>query len=533
MTGSGVNSISELPGASGIFFSTPSSSFVTPAEFATPGPTRRPANNRQNEQLQLGQDGQNGQPFKVDQVETTHSPQPTTFAPVRPRQPGPSVPTFAPIRPRQPGPTNQPFAVTPGPSLQPFTNVGPSRQPFNNVGGPSVRPFNDPVDPSFIVPQNSVQPLNRQQNPSTTPQPRTQGPVVQQSFGFGFSPRPNNGRGVPTGLTTLRTPRAQTPAPTTRAPRPPLPPRGPTSRQRLAQSRNRGSRRGKQQRQQLALGGDNAGADDPFVRRNMLMNIILRPGGGEKAKALPRPKVEVSSEGSNVILVRLTFPENENIQGLRAFTPTDPKDLEKFAQLRDSIARDASIERISAISSEESSEDDFIQDPRSRTIFDDDKRSLSPNPTRPTRPSKVLPRESSANTFFHLHTELQNRQDTSNSHIRPRETEPFLAHEAVKPEGRAAQESYYPQGQPYRPARPPRAPQGAPGPLKVPPPPGPPPRGGPPRRPARPPRKLPAGGVQLTRTGRRHPRVIVQSRVDSLPAYPKLTSAWRERKPLK
>ena len=276
------------------------------------------------------------------------------------------------------------------------------------------------------------------------------------------------------------------------------------------------------------------------------MNIILRPGGGEKAKALPRPKVEVSSEGSNVILVRLTFPENENIQGLRAFTPTDPKDLEKFAQLRDSIARDASIERISAISSEESSEADFIQDARSRTIFDDNKgqRSLSPNPTRPTRPSKVLPgsREASPNTFFHLHTELQNRQDTSNSHIRPRETEPFHAHEAVKPERPATtqEEGYYPQGQPYRPARPPRAPQGAPprppagffasheqG-VKVPPPPGP-----PPRRPARPPRKLPAGGVQLTRTGRRHPRVIVQSRVDSLPAYPKLTSAWRERKPLK
>ena len=247
-----------------------------------------------------------------------------------------------------------------------------------------------------------------------------------------------------------------------------------------------------------------------------------------------------------MILVRLTFPENENIQGLRAFTPTDPKDLEKFAQLRDSIARDASIERISAISSEESSEDDFIQDARSRTIFDDNKgqRSLSPNPTRPTRPSKVLPgsREASPNTFFHLHTELQNRQDTSNSHIRPRETEPFHAHEAVKPERPATtkEEGYYPQGQPYRPARPPRAPQGAPprppagfftsheqG-VKVPPPPGP-----PPRRPARPPRKLPAGGVQLTRTGRRHPRVIVQSRVDSLPAYPKLTSAWRERKPLK
>ena len=198
----------------------------------------------------------------------------------------------------------------------------------------------------------------------------------------------------------------------------------------------------------------------------MLMNIILRPGGGEKAKALPRPKVEVSSEGSNVILVRLTFPENENIQGLRAFTPTDSQDLEKFAQLRNSIARDASIERISAISSEESSEDDFIQgDPRSRTIFDDrDEKSLTLNPTRPTRPSKVLPgsRETSPNTFFHLHTELQNRQDKSFSHIKPRETEPFLAHEAVKPDRSSKNKKtggYYPQGQPYRPARPPRAPQ--------------------------------------------------------------------------
>ena len=92
----------------------------------------------------------------------------------------------------------------------------------------------------------------------------------------------------------------------------------------------------------------------------MLMNIILRPGGGDRAKALPRPKVQVNSEGSNVILVKLTFPENENIQGLRAFTPTDPKDLEKFAELRNSIAADASVERISAISSEESEETDSL-----------------------------------------------------------------------------------------------------------------------------------------------------------------------------
>ena len=92
-----------------------------------------------------------------------------------------------------------------------------------------------------------------------------------------------------------------------------------------------------------AVGKQETEQENAFVRRNMLMNIILRPGGGDRAKALPRPKVQVNSEGSNVILVKLTFPENENIQGLRAFTPTDPTDLENFAELSDSIRGDLSI----------------------------------------------------------------------------------------------------------------------------------------------------------------------------------------------
>lgn len=156
----------------------------------------------------------------------------------------------------------------------------------------------------------------------------------------------------------------------------------------------------------------------------MLMNIILRPGGGEKAKALPRPKVEVSSEGSNVILVRLTFPENENIQGLRAFTPTDPKDLEKFAQLRDSIARDASIERISAVSSEE---EDFVQDSRSRNL-PQASANLIANPTRPTRPARQQQAANQPLTFF----QLAGSQQRPSSHIRPRQTEPFRASEAME-----------------------------------------------------------------------------------------------------
>ena len=50
------------------------------------------------------------------------------------------------------------------------------------------------------------------------------------------------------------------------------------------------------------------------IRRNMLMNIILRPGGGDHRRALPRPRVDVRTEGANVIVIRMTFPDNENIQ---------------------------------------------------------------------------------------------------------------------------------------------------------------------------------------------------------------------------
>ena len=56
-------------------------------------------------------------------------------------------------------------------------------------------------------------------------------------------------------------------------------------------------------------------------------------GGGDKSRALPRPKVDVRSEGANVIVVRMTFPQNENIQGLRAYTPTEEGDLQVQSHL--------------------------------------------------------------------------------------------------------------------------------------------------------------------------------------------------------
>ncbi|MFO0003788.1 MAG: hypothetical protein ACK559_21930, partial [bacterium] len=123
---------------------------------------------------------------------------------------------------------------------------------------------------------------------------------------------------------------------------------------------------------------------------------------GDKDKALPRPKVEFSSEGANVILVRLTFPENENIQGLRAFTPTDPADLEKFDELRNAISAEShgNIERLTAVSSEEIGSNEKI-DATQKTVLSLRKKgtssllkehasSIVSNPTRPTRPPKEL-----------------------------------------------------------------------------------------------------------------------------------------------
>ena len=94
-----------------------------------------------------------------------------------------------------------------------------------------------------------------------------------------------------------------------------------------------------------------------FQRRNMLMNIILRPGGGDKTRALPRPKVDVRADGPNVIIIRMTFPDNENIQGLRAFTPTETDN-----RINEILPPNTSVERITAQSGEEVDNDDAGND---------------------------------------------------------------------------------------------------------------------------------------------------------------------------
>merc|ERR1719479_141802 len=55
----------------------------------------------------------------------------------------------------------------------------------------------------------------------------------------------------------------------------------------------------------------------------------------------------------------MTFPENENIQGLRAYTPDPESELEKLADIEKILPENASIERISAVSAEESLKDGF------------------------------------------------------------------------------------------------------------------------------------------------------------------------------
>merc|ERR1719228_2353484 len=55
---------------------------------------------------------------------------------------------------------------------------------------------------------------------------------------------------------------------------------------------------------------------------------------------------------------------------------------------------------------------------------------------------------------------------------------------------------------------------------------------GPPPRPKGPPPKLPPHGVQLTRSGRRHPGLRLQARRDKKNnfSFPKLDKAWRGRR---
>ena len=368
-----LGSLDEITGNSGIYFSTPATTFVTPEDFGTPAPnrnrqqssttttkpsieetnanqifsTKRPnsfnsnqifstirpnTGNRFNSNQILSTPSTiNGNGFNSNQVVTTSSPpfnNPRTTT--RPRRPTPVVSLVVPGLIGESKPTfgSSNLAVrtstTFGGTLRPFGGFGGTPQPLRNF------PFSGTVQP------NLKQQLRRD---SSTSQ------VSPNFIPSSNSLRPQStDRFIDTAETSTEVaPRSH---------------RDPKSAE---------------------LEGTGVAA---FSRRNMLMNIILRPGGGEQAKALPRPKVEVSSEGSNVILVRLTFPENENIHGLRAFTPTDPVELQKFDELSENIQAGAKVERLYAVSSEESDEDDFVE---SRTIRE---KLSAAKPTRPTRPPK-------------------------------------------------------------------------------------------------------------------------------------------------
>ena len=358
-----IGSLDEITGDSGIFFSTPATTFVTPDDFGTPAPGRnRQRSTTTTTTTQSPQQGVNANQVlfstlrpnrfsnQVLSPSTTRRPTfsqvttivPTTSRPTRttdrPRRPTPVVGLVVPglLGEKKPvfGNSNQPIqSTTFGGTLQPFVGFGGTPQPSrNSIFSGSPKPFSGPIGNL----QEQFRQGNQQVSPSFVP---FSNPLRTQSS--------ETDRFIDTA--TTRTSASQ------RSPRDP-------------------------KSAELEGGGTGVAA---FSRRNMLMNIILRPGGGEQAKALPRPKVEVSSEGSNVILVRLTFPDNENIHGLRAFTPTDPRELQQFDDLRKNIEPgNVNIERLHAVSSEESGEDDFVE---TRTIPE----SLSKaKPTRPTRPPK-------------------------------------------------------------------------------------------------------------------------------------------------
>jgi hypothetical protein len=139
-------------------------------------------------------------------------------------------------------------------------------------------------------------------------------------------------------------------------------------------------------------------------------------------------QVDVKSEGSNVIVVKMTFPENENIQGLRAYSPTQPSELEKFEAVHNALDPNARIEQVPAVNLDEQlpelrrderglekqnffsppvndvtiSNQNYV--PSSDDVIDFSKDIIGSHmqytepPTRPPRPTKPAPSSSSSTT---------------------------------------------------------------------------------------------------------------------------------------
>ncbi len=126
-----------------------------------------------------------------------------------------------------------------------------------------------------------------------------------------------------------------------------------------------------------------------------------------------------------MIVVKMTFPPNENIQGLRAYSPTQPAELEKFDVVHNALDPNARIEQVQAVNLDEQVQavnidelpelrrderglqkqllnrnDDFISGnfiPFSDDVIDFSKDILGSQmqytepPTRPPRPTKPSP----------------------------------------------------------------------------------------------------------------------------------------------
>jgi hypothetical protein len=369
--------VKEIPsGGSGIFFSTPSGTFVTPANFGSPPPAKSHKNKTvsgfRNLEEQTDNDS-NKHPLSLVIQTTTQDP--VTASKTGSNFHGDKKPTKKPVIQD---------LVAPDVELSETSTTTEAAITTTTVRTTSTTP-RAAITKAFNIPAASVVPLS-----------------------FGFSPQLSGfGRLVSKTPATISTKKPVTGKPSARsstslAPivRSSLRPQGAAS-SRLVKGQTHLLDKDESSTEPTTT-ISTALTEDAFTKRNMLMNIILRPGGGDKDKALPRPKVEVSSEGANVILVRLTFPENENIQGLRAFTPTDPADLEKFDELRNAISAEShgNIERLTAVSSEEIGSNEKI-DATQKTVLSPRKKgtssllkehasSIVSNPTRPTRPPKEL-----------------------------------------------------------------------------------------------------------------------------------------------
>uniref|UniRef100_A0A0K2V1A8 Uncharacterized protein n=1 Tax=Lepeophtheirus salmonis TaxID=72036 RepID=A0A0K2V1A8_LEPSM len=250
--------------------------------------------------------------------------------------------------PAYPSTTPKPsYSTSPAPKYRPTT---PKYQVTSSYGSPAAPAYGPPVSPSYGVPVSPALGL---------PSSPTYGAPVSPAYGIptttpkyvGYpssTPVYSNSSPAPHGYSTPRAPLITT----TKAPlysSPSAKPYIPTTKKPIYGPSYGGSPAISPQPSRLPaylFEHSLESQDISLVNRNLLLNILLRPGAGDYSKALPTPKVDVTSEGDSSVIIKLTFPYGSNINGLRAYTPKSKYELSEFTAFSDAIPEYARVENI-------------------------------------------------------------------------------------------------------------------------------------------------------------------------------------------